>query len=254
MYIGTENNSETTQLAAKRLAQEIGCPYQNISLHRIHKEYLTLAGKHIHEDFKKVDLAYDQHSLFMQNIQARARSPIPWMFANYYRLLLLTTSNRSEASVGYSTMDGDTAGGFAPISGVSKHFLNVWLSWYSEQEFKGSAALAEVFKTEATAELKPLSAAQTDEKDLMPYKVLDYLEQVFLRDRIFDKDRLATLLVEKYPEYQEVSRGYAHRFVELWQRSAWKRERIAVGIHIDDISVDPSSAGRYPTLSKLNFI
>ena len=56
-------------------------------------------------------LDWNKDDLALQNIQARARSPFPWMLANIKSHILLTTSNRSEAAVGYATMDGDSSGG-----------------------------------------------------------------------------------------------------------------------------------------------
>ena len=51
------------------------------------------------------------------------------MIANLKNAILLATSNRSECSVGYATMDGDTSGGLSPIAGVNKHHLQAWLRW-----------------------------------------------------------------------------------------------------------------------------
>jgi hypothetical protein len=47
--------------------------------------------------------------------------------------LLLSTSNRSEAAVGYATMDGDTSGGLAPIAGIDKAYLRRWLRWMESE-------------------------------------------------------------------------------------------------------------------------
>ena len=51
----------------------------------------------------------------LENVQARARSPYVWMLANLEGKILITTSNRSEAAVGYATMDGDTSGPWHPL-------------------------------------------------------------------------------------------------------------------------------------------
>ncbi len=75
----------------------------------------------------QTDLGADDVSL--QNIQARARSPGVWLLANLRGALLASTSNRSEAAVGYATMDGDTSGGISPIAGIDKAFLRRWLRW-----------------------------------------------------------------------------------------------------------------------------
>ena len=64
-------------------------------------------------------VTWETDDLALQNIQARARAPGVWMLANIQGALLLATSNRSEAAVGYATMDGDTCGGLSPIAGSS---------------------------------------------------------------------------------------------------------------------------------------
>src|SRR6185503_12007231 len=74
-------------------------------------------------------LCWNEDDLALQNIQARVRGPSVWLLANLKNALLLSTSNRSEAAVGYATMDGDTCGGLSPIAGIDKAFLRHWLSW-----------------------------------------------------------------------------------------------------------------------------
>ncbi|GAA4585766.1 hypothetical protein GCM10023107_01740 [Actinoplanes octamycinicus] len=67
-------------------------------------------------------LTWESDDIPLQNIQARVRAPGIWMLANVRNALLLATSNRSEAAVGYATMDGDTSGGLSPVGGLIKHF------------------------------------------------------------------------------------------------------------------------------------
>ena len=68
-------------------------------------------------------LTWETDDVALQNIQARVRGPSVWLLANVKNALLLSTSNRSEAAVGYATMDGDTCGGLSPIAGIDKAFL-----------------------------------------------------------------------------------------------------------------------------------
>ena len=68
-------------------------------------------------------LTWQTDDIALQNIQARVRAPSVWLLANVKNALLLSTSNRSEAAVGYATMDGDTCGGLCPIAGIDKAFL-----------------------------------------------------------------------------------------------------------------------------------
>ena len=63
------------------------------------------------------------------------------MLANVAGSFLLSTSNRSEAAVGYATMDGDTSGGLTPIAGIDKAFLLRWLRWLETQGPAGLFAI-----------------------------------------------------------------------------------------------------------------
>src|SRR5262249_57142729 len=101
-------------------------------------------------------LTWEVDDLALQNIQARARSPGIWMLTNLRGALLASTSNRSEAAVGYATMDGDTSGGISPIAGIAKAFLRRWLVWLEKigpQAIGPIPALAAVKVPAPTAEL-----------------------------------------------------------------------------------------------------
>src|SRR5690606_24305828 len=104
-YQGTKNSSEDTFLSAKELAESIGANFVEWKIDDEVAAYRTSIEKALDRtlDWKTDDIA-------LQNIQARARSPIIWMLANINNALLLATSNRREGDVGYTTMDGDTSG------------------------------------------------------------------------------------------------------------------------------------------------
>src|SRR3569832_2857875 len=117
-------------------------------------------------------LGWATDDIALQNIQARVRSPGAWMIANLRNALLLSTSNRSEAAVGYATMDGDTSGGLSPIAGIDKAYLRRWLAWMESTGPLGIGplpALRAINVQAPTAELRPAERKQTDEEDLMPY-------------------------------------------------------------------------------------
>ena len=146
------------------------------------EEYTSLV-----ETATNQQLRWNTHDLALQNIQARARAPGIWMMANLENKLLLATSNRSEAAVGYTTMDGDTCGGLSPIAGIDKAFLRRWLQWMEHEGPHGLHAVPEleVINSQApTAELRPTEQGQTDEEDLMPYPVLDAIEKLAIRDKL----------------------------------------------------------------------
>ena len=91
-------------------------------------------------------------------------------------------------------MDGDTAGSISPIAGVDKYFVKKWLRW-AETEL-GYAALRHVNALQPTAELRPLADNQTDERDLMPYPLLNRIERLAFYDRLPPAAVLAQLVAE----------------------------------------------------------
>jgi hypothetical protein len=151
------------------------------------------------------------------------------MLANIRNALLLATSNRSEAAVGYATMDGDTSGGLSPIAGIDKAFLRRWLRWCEKYGPDGIGPLPElnVINEQApTAELRPASSKQTDEDDLMPYELLDAIERAAIRDKQSPQEILLLMEVE-FPQYSRPQLAlWIERFFRLWCRNQWKRERM----------------------------
>jgi NAD+ synthase (glutamine-hydrolysing) len=241
-YQGTVNSSDDTFNSAKELADSIGARFYNWE---IDAEVTGYVGK-IQGALGR-ELTWQTDDLALQNIQARVRAPAIWLLANVQNCLLITTSNRSEASVGYCTMDGDTAGSISPIAGVDKDFVKKWLRW-AEAEL-GYAALSHVNALQPTAELRPLEDKQTDERDLMPYTLLNRIERLAFYDRLSPKQVLAMLEGEGTGFDAEQLRTYVRRFYSLWSRNQWKRERYAPSFHLDDYNVDPRSWLRFPILS-----
>ena len=164
-------------------------------------------------------LTWDKHDIALQNIQARVRSPSVWMLANLNNALLVSTSNRSEAAVGYATMDGDTSGGISPIAGIDKAFLRNWLSWMEREGpdgFDPTPALKSVNDQQPTAELRPADQKQTDEDDLMPYEVLDAAECFAIRDKLMPAEVLQRLELE-FADFGRKQLGlWTIRFFKLW--------------------------------------
>jgi NAD+ synthase (glutamine-hydrolysing) len=238
-YQGTSNSSKETKQAAQALAKSIGAEYFEWN---IDDEVNSYTGKV--EKVLQRKLNWKTDDIALQNIQARARSPIIWMMANIKQAILLTTSNRSEGDVGYATMDGDTSGSLAPIAGIDKPFIIQWLSW-AESEL-GYEGLKFVNGLQPTAELRPPDQSQTDEKDLMPYSILLKIEHLAILQRLSPVQVYQHLSGDF--KSQEV-KGYIKKFFERWAANQWKRERLAPSFHLDDLNVDPRSWCRFPILS-----
>ena len=240
-YQGTLNSSKATFNSAKDLANSIGAQFFNWSIDAEVQSYTTKIETALGEEF-----SWEKDDITLQNIQARARSPIIWMIANKKNCLLLATSNRSEGDVGYTTMDGDTSGSLSPIAAVDKPFILQWLRW-AEKEL-GYEGLSGVNSLQPTAELRPAKEAQTDEADLMAYSILVEIERLAIRDKkspveVFD------ILENKLSLKKEDLKAAITKFYSLWTRNQWKRERLAPSFHFDDFNVDPRSWMRFPILS-----
>jgi NAD+ synthase (glutamine-hydrolysing) len=249
-YQATANSGEITRSAAAVLAEAIGARHHELDIAGLHQGYVDLIGKAIGRE-----LTWQQDDIAMQNIQARVRSPGIWMIANLTNTLLLSTSNRSEAAVGYATMDGDTSGSLAPIAGIDKAWLRKWLRWLEtdgpllENGKSNIPALAVINRQQPTAELRPADAAQTDENDLMPYPVLDAIERAAIRDKRSPADVLA-ILQRDFPDQPKCQLfQWLTRFFQLWSRNQWKRERYAPSFHLDDKNLYPKTGCRWPILS-----
>lgn len=240
VYQATKFSSSRTLEAATELAQSIGAQFYQWTIDEEVEGYRakveTALGR---------SLAWQSDDIALQNIQARARSPVVWLLANVKGAILLTTSNRSEGAVGYTTMDGDTSGSLAPIAGLSKVFLLQWLKW--AESHLGHSGLRRINGLEPTAELRPPERNQTDESDLMPYAVLARIESLAIRDRLSPQDVFETMKSEHDNEDQ--LKGYIRKFFRLWATNQWKRERFAPSFHLDDMNIDPRTWCRFPILS-----
>ncbi|MEN7548043.1 NAD(+) synthase [Rapidithrix thailandica] len=246
-YQPTENSGEVTLNAAKTLAQAIHARFYELNVNDIFQSYRNIISQSIQRE-----LNWEQDDLTLQNIQARVRAPSVWMLANIQGALLLSTSNRSEAAVGYATMDGDTSGGLSPIAGIDKAFLRQWLRWLETEGVGGQIRLPElhyVNEQQPTAELRPKGTKQTDESDLMPYDLLDAIEEAAIRDKKTPIECYLTVKNE-FDRYSTTQlKTWVIKFFRLWCRNQWKRERYAPSFHLDDKNLDPKTWCRFPILS-----
>jgi NAD+ synthase (glutamine-hydrolysing) len=240
-YQASDNSSFATFQSAKFLAESIGAEFLHWEITDEVKSYTEKIEKSIGRK-----LSWKEDDIALQNIQARARSPIIWMLANIKNALLLSTSNRSEGDVGYTTMDGDTSGSISPIAAVDKYFILQWLRW-AETELH-YAGLKKVNGLQPTAELRPSENQQTDETDLMPYSVIVEIEKLAIRDKRSPMD-IFLILQEELDVESGLLKSYIKKFFRLWSRNQWKRERLAPSFHLDEFNVDPKTWYRFPILS-----
>jgi NAD+ synthase (glutamine-hydrolysing) len=238
-YQGSKNSSPETLDSARTLAESVGATFYHWQI----DEEVDNAHRIIEEVIGR-QLTWEEDDIALQNIQARSRSPLIWMVANIQKALLITTSNRSEGSVGYATMDGDTSGSLAPLAGIDKPFIIKWLEWvFTEKQYAG---LVKVLALAPSAELRPRTNRQTDEQDLMPYTTLTKIEELFAYER---KSPLQIYHQLKLQDPDIELAGQITLFFKLWTRNQWKRERLAPSFQLAKFNIDSRSWFRFPILS-----
>jgi len=122
----------------------------------------------------------DAQDLTLDNIQARTRGNLLMAFANRTSRMVIGTSNKSEAAMGYCTLYGDTVGALEPISDIYKTRIYSIATWYNT--WKQSKLIPEnIFTKAPSAELRP---DQKDEDTLPPYPILDRILEQILEDGV----------------------------------------------------------------------
>ena len=205
------HSSEHSLEDAQALAENLGLSYRVESITKLvagFDEQLGLTG------------------LAAENVQARARGVLLMALSNQEGHLVLTTGNKSELAVGYSTIYGDSVGGFAPIKDVPKTLVWELARWRNAR----AQSLGETPPIPANSIDKPPSAElrpdQTDQDSLPDYELLDQI--------------LELLVVQGYDAPQIVARGFeealVHEVVALVSRAEWKRRQGAIGPRISSVA------------------
>jgi NAD+ synthase (glutamine-hydrolysing) len=151
-----------------------------------------------------------------ENIQARCRGVLLMAISNKTGRMLLTTGNKSEMAVGYATLYGDMAGGFAPIKDCSKQLV-YRLARY--RNTLGAAIPERVITRAPTAELRP---DQKDTDSLPPYEVLDPILEAFIEE---------DLSVEEICE-RGFDRAVVARVLDMVKRAEYKRRQAPPGVRV----------------------
>src|SRR2546423_514631 len=114
-----------------------------------------------------------------ENLQARIRGNLLMAMSNKFGSLVLTTGNKSELAVGYSTLYGDMAGGFAPIKDIPKTLVYALSRWRNARHPNAPPIPDRVMEKPPSAELRP---EQKDTDTLPAYEVLDPLIQAYVEE------------------------------------------------------------------------
>jgi NAD+ synthase (glutamine-hydrolysing) len=202
-------SSAGTRADARRLARNLGIDFQALPITPVFKSFkraLAAPFKGIKEDVTE------------ENIQARIRGTLLMALSNKFGWLVLTTGNKSEIAVGYTTLYGDMAGGFAVIKDVPKTLVYEVSRHVNVRA--GRAVIPEsVFDRPPSAELRP---DQTDQDTLPPYTELDAILQAYV-----EEDRGVSDLV---------ARGFGEetvrRVIRMVDVNEYKRRQGPIGVKI----------------------
>jgi NAD+ synthase (glutamine-hydrolysing) len=159
-----------------------------------------------------------EEGLAEENMQARARGVVLMALSNKFGWLVLTTGNKSEMATGFSTLYGDSAGGFAVIKDVAK--LTVYALCRDLNERAGREIIpATVLDKPPSAELRP---GQRDDQSLPPYEILDPVLEAYVED-----DLTAGEL-----EQAGFAPDLVRRVVALVDRAEYKRRQYPPGVRV----------------------
>ena len=200
------HSSPETQADARTIAANLGCELIEIEIGPMMDGYAQALG-----GGPELDLA-------AENIQARIRGNLMMALSNRHGWLVLTTGNKSEMSVGYATLYGDMAGGFAAIKDVPKTLVYELTRRRNERAGR-ELVPASVLERAPSAELRP---EQRDSDSLPPYDLLDRILEAYVeRDEGREEMIAAGLLAETVDDV-----------IRLVDRSEYKRRQAAPGIRI----------------------
>jgi NAD+ synthase (glutamine-hydrolysing) len=203
------NSTEETQSDARTIAANLGVELIEISI----AEAMDAYEQALASSFEGA-----QPGLAEENLQARIRGNLVMALSNKFGWLVLTTGNKSEMSVGYATLYGDMAGGFAVIKDVFKLLVYRLVRWRNEQEGR-ELIPSSVLERPPSAELRP---DQLDEDSLPPYETLDRILEAYVeRD-----EGVEALVADGLPE------DVVEDVVRLVDRAEYKRRQAPPGIRV----------------------
>jgi NAD+ synthase (glutamine-hydrolysing) len=211
---------------AREMAENLGVQYSEIAIKELFDGYVTALNPQFG------DLPMDATE---ENLQARIRGMLLMAISNKFGSIVVTTGNKSEMAVGYCTLYGDMAGGFALLKDVPKTLV------YRLSNYRNSLSNVipeRIITRPPSAELR---ADQKDQDSLPPYEILDGIVEAYVENDLSKSDILAM--------------GYnlsdVNRVMTLIDRNEYKRRQSPVGVRITHKGFGKDR--RYPITVKLDF-
>jgi NAD+ synthase (glutamine-hydrolysing) len=219
----SQYTADISIIDARTMAANLGVNYTEIPIQAMFNSYLAALAK----EFEGLRADTTE-----ENLQSRIRGTLMMALSNKFGWIVLTTGNKSEMGVGYATLYGDMAGGFAVLKDISKTMVYRLVKYRNEL---GAVIPQRVITRAPSAELKP---NQTDQDSLPPYEILDAIMEAYV-----ERD-LSPLEIIK----QGYAKSDVERVVHLITVSEYKRRQSPVGIRITSRGFGKD--WRYPITNK----
>lgn len=219
--------ADISLLDARTMARTLGVRYSELSIQPVFDKFLDTLAKGFPEP-----PGHNRPDTTEENLQARIRGNLLMALSNKYGSIVLTTGNKSEIAVGYCTLYGDMAGGFAVLKDITKTLV-YRLCHY--RNTLGNVIPERVISRAPSAELRP---DQTDQDNLPPYDILDGIVEAYMEHNL----SLREILEMNYAEAD------VRRVVHLIRLNEYKRRQSPPGIRITQRGFGKD--WRYPITSK----
>ncbi len=240
-FMPTRFSSPETRRAAEAAAEWLGAPLAVVSVEEAFETELAAIEKMLQPGEQLTPMA-------RQNVQARLRAERMWTWSNCADGLFLQTSNMSEKAVGYSTIGGDGEGALAVIANLPKTVVNYLLDYLYETT-RAEAIRLTLIKP-ASAEL---AEGMEDERDLMPFPVLDACFALFAGEKMAP-DEVEEALRAVFPDADPAQlAAWTRKFARLFVQSIYKWVQAPLSLHVGNLDLERERALQLPVVEKLEW-
>lgn len=247
----TVYNSPMTRRIARQLCRQMGVSFKEIRIDRLVK-----MNRRLQQAMLGPEQPLTANS--MQNDQPRLRATLMWNWSNAAHGMFLQPGNMSEKAVGYTTIGGDLMGAYSLIGNLPKTVV-IELLHYLRQQYTWPV-LDLLLKSKASAEL---ADGQEDEKDLMPFPVLDACMQFFAGEKMSAVELYQAVrakwtdedLRQFRPGYQPGTlKAWVKMFLVLFMRSIFKWVQAPPTAHLGSTDYDRERAFQIPIVQKTDWL
>jgi NAD+ synthetase len=204
----SQYSSDHSVTDAVALAKNLGIRHEIIPIKNVFDKY--------REDLRPI-FKNAPEDVTEENLQARVRGNLLMALSNKYNLLLLSTGNKSELAVGYTTLYGDSCGGLAVISDVPKTMVYELAKYINRDR---EIIPQNTITKPPSAELRP---GQKDSDSLPPYEILDPILEAYIEDN---------LDVEQIVQRTKADRELVRKILLMVDRAEYKRKQLPIGLKI----------------------